>query len=142
MLNIEVKPLTTNSEVKDNTNTYNIDNAYVSIDKNKLILTPDAVKALNAIAGDRIAVNYWTVDSTKTFPVIGKAECFSDNSDGNRLTKSNTISFRGNQQEILKEYGDHFRLIPFNKYFAMEKVVTLIEIDEFKEEKQDLENLN
>lgn len=142
MLNIEVKPLTQASGLKDITITeYNVDEATVTVADNKLVLSKEAVKALGGIAGDRIAVNYWTVDNETTFPVIGKSECFGDSTGGNRLTKSNTVSFRGVQRDILLEYGSFFKLIRFNNYFKMEKVEVISENDLLEEEERDLANL-
>ena len=142
MLNIEVKPLTQASGLKDNTITeYTVDEATVTVANNKLVLSKEAVKALGGVAGDRIAVNYWTVNSETTFPVIGKAIYFSDPTGGNRLTKSNTVSFRGMQRDILLEYGSFFKLVRFNNYFKMEKVEVISENDLLEEEERDLANL-
>ena len=142
MLNIEVKPLTQVSDPKDITITeYNVDEATVTVADNKLVLSKEAVKALGGVAGDRITINYWTVDSEMTFPVIGKSECFGDSTGGNRLTKSNTVSFRGTQRDILLEYGSFFKLIRFNNYFKMEKVEVISENDLLEEEERDLANL-
>ena len=142
MLNIEVKPLTQVNSLKDITITdYNVDEATVTVADNKLVLSKEAVKALGGVAGDRIAVNYWTVDNETTFPVIGKSECFGDSTGGNRLTKSNTVSFRGVQRDILLEYGSFFKLIRFNNYFKMEKVDVISENDLLEEEERDLANL-
>ena len=142
MLNIEVKPLTQASGLKDITITeYNVDEATVTVADNKLVLSKEAVKALGGVAGDRIAVNYWTVDNETTFPVIGKSECFGDSTGGNRLTKSNTVSFRGVQRDILLEYGSFFKLIRFNTYFKMQKVDVISENDLLEEEERDLANL-
>lgn len=142
MLNIEVKPLTQASGLKDITITeYNVDEATVTVADNKLVLSKEAVKALGGVAGDRIAINYWTVDNETTFPVIGKSECFGDSTGGNRLTKSNTVSFRGVQRDILLEYGSFFKLIRFNNYFKMEKVEVISENDLLEEEERDLANL-
>lgn len=59
MLNIEVKPLTQASGLKDITIAeYNVDEATVTVADNKLVLSKEAVKALGGVAGDRIAVNY------------------------------------------------------------------------------------
>ena len=120
---------------------YNVDEATVTVADNKLVLSKEAVKALGGVAGDRIAINYWTVDNETTFPVIGKSECFGDSTGGNRLTKSNTVSFRGVQRDILLEYGSFFKLIRFNNYFKMEKVDVISENDLLEEEERDLANL-
>ena len=142
MLNIEVKPLAQASGLKDITITdYNVDEATVTVADNKLVLSKEAVKALGGVAGDRIAINYWTVDNETTFPVIGKSECFGDSTGGNRLTKSNTVSFRGVQRDILLEYGSFFKLVRFNNYFKMEKVDVISENDLLEEEERDLANL-
>ena len=142
MLNIEIKPLTQVSGSKDITVVdYNVDEATVTVANNKLVLSKEAVKALGGVAGDRITINYWTVDSETTFPVIGKSECFGDSTGGNRLTKSNTVSFRGTQRDILLEYGSFFKLIRFNNYFKMEKVEVISENDLLEEEERDLANL-
>ena len=120
---------------------YNVDEATVTVADNKLILSKEAVKALGGVAGDRITINYWTVNSETTFPVIGKSECFGDPTGGNRLTKSNTVSFRGMQRDILLEYGSFFKLVRFNNYFKMEKVNVISENDLLEEEERDLANL-
>ena len=59
MLNIEVKPLAQVSDSKDIAVVdYNVDEATVTVADNKLVLSKEAVKALEGVAGDRIAVNY------------------------------------------------------------------------------------
>lgn len=113
----------------------------IVVENNKLILSKDDVALLGAKADDRIAVNYYTVNSELTFPVIGKSECFTDKTDGNRLTKSNTVSFRGSQNEILSMYGTRFTLEPFKSYFKMVPVIEETENDTLSEEASDLENL-
>lgn len=117
------------------------DEPTIIVEDNKLILSKSAVKLLGAVAGDRIAVNYWTKDNSNTFPVIGKAEVFSDKDGGNRLTKSNTVSFRGSQKDILLEYGKLFKIEPFNNYFKMNPIEEITENSSLQEEEQDLDNL-
>lgn len=85
----------------------------VEVLDNKLKLSKAAIKLLGANAKDKIAVNYWTVDDELTFPVIGKAESFTDSDGGNVLTKSGTVSYRGQQRTILLEYGSLFTLETF-----------------------------
>ena len=65
----------------------------------------------------------------------------ADPTGGNRLTKSNTVSFRGMQRDILLEYGSFFKLVRFNNYFKMEKVEVTSENDLLEEEERDLANL-
>ena len=92
---------------------YNQNLATIKVENNRLVLSPESVKALNATVGDRITINYWNIDKETTFPLIGKSELFSDPTNGNKLTKSNTVSYRGTQNKILKEYGSLFKLVPF-----------------------------
>lgn len=117
------------------------DDAVVSVNNGKLCLTKAAVELLGVTTGDKIAINYWTQDNETTFPLIGKAELFADKDNGNRLTKSNTVSFRGMQEDILLEYGKFFKIEPFNKYFKMVKIEEVVENTNLDEEEQDLSNL-
>lgn len=108
--------------------------SFVSVLDSKLQLTADAVKLLEAEVGDRIAVNYYTVSNTETFPVIGKADAFTDSEGGNKLTKTNTVSFRGEQRKMLLEYGSEFKVVPFKqKMFKLEAI---------KQNDSDNENVN
>ena len=101
---------------------YNQNLATIKVENNRLVLSSEAVKALNATVGDRITINYWNINKETTFPLIGKSELFSDPTNGNKLTKSNTVSYRGTQNKILKEYGSLFKLIPFKTYFKLELI--------------------
>ena len=75
---------------------------------NKIIFSPAALEKLNAGVGDRLSINYWTIDNTTTYPIISKAEVFTDGTDGSKLTKSRTISFRGQQKDTLLKFGHAF----------------------------------
>lgn len=101
---------------------YNQNLATIKVENNRLVLSSEAIKALNAIVGDRITINYWNINKETTFPLIGKSELFSDPTNGNKLTKSNTVSYRGTQNKILKEYGSLFKLVPFKTYFKLELI--------------------
>ena len=87
----------------------------VEVGENKLIISPEALRLINATPGDRITVNYIQKSKELTIPVIGKAEIFSDPDAGNKLTKSNTVSFKGKQRTILLEYGSVFTLTETHK---------------------------
>lgn len=85
----------------------------VEVKENKLVISPKAVSLLQCISGDRISVNYVQDGNELTFPVIGKSLVFADQDSGNRLTKSNTVSFRGFQRNLLLKYGNIFTLEEF-----------------------------
>ena len=73
----------------------------------KLQFTSDSIKKLKAEVGDRIAINYWYVGPYDVYPIISKAELF-DGVDGNKLKKSKTIPFRGEQRDTLLKFGTNF----------------------------------
>ena len=106
----------------------------MEVQENKLKFGKTALSLIGATANDRIAINYWTVNNQETFPIIGKSEAFTDGSDGCRLTKSGTMSYRGQQRTILLEYGNLFTLEEFKP--GIFKLISL------EDEKNDLENLN
>ena len=58
----------------------------IEVEDNKLKLYPPALEKLQAVANDRISVQYISLGVGKSAPVIGKAEVFTDRMDGNRLT--------------------------------------------------------
>lgn len=105
------------SEAITNIKVMNIPNKYDDIDlpvielsNNKLIISPKAIELMSVKYGDRISVNYVQVNNEITFPVIGKAEIFASHDAGNRITKINTVSFKGVQSSILSKYGILFQL--------------------------------
>lgn len=114
---------------------------YLEVEDNKLKLGKEAIQLLEAVPGDRIQVNYWTVNNQETFPVIGKAGVFTDPEGGNCLTKSNTVSFRGHQRTVLLEYGNMFKLEPFKE--GMFKLTSVSElVDSLETETKELEDIN
>ena len=118
-----------------------LESATIEVLDNKLKLSKAAVDMLGAAANDKVTINYWTVDNELTFPVIGKAEAFTDSDGGNRLTRSNTISYRGQQRDILLEYGSLFTLESFKDgIFKLNKVK--IEDDSLNNETIDLQDLD
>ena len=85
----------------------------VEVKENKLVLSPKAISVLQSVHGDRISINYVQDGNELTFPIIGKSSVFADQDSGNRLTKSNTVSFRGFQRDLLLKYGTIFILEEF-----------------------------
>lgn len=85
----------------------------VLLDDSKLNLTGSAITKLGATAGDRISINYWTVDNKTTYPIISKSDVFTDGADGNKLTKKGTVSFKGQQRTSLLKFGSMFTFSEF-----------------------------
>lgn len=123
----------------------NLDLPIVELGDSKLIMSPKAIELLSAQIGDRISVNYIQKNNELTFPVIGKSEVFTDKEVGNKLSKTNTVSFRGSQKTCLSQYGNLFKLEALRPgVFKMVKIEEseLSEADpEFKEETEILNTI-
>jgi len=85
----------------------------LEVEDNKISLTANAIEKLNVVAGDRVAINYWTVDNQTTYPIISKAEVFTDGADGLKVTKKGTFSFKGQQRTSLLKFGNLFKFTEF-----------------------------
>lgn len=77
----------------------------VNLTDNKLILTQGAADLLGVNPDDKVAVKY---DKDKN-PIIGSDTSFGTQT-GNRLTKSLTVSYKGDKYNRLITYGDTFKL--------------------------------
>lgn len=75
---------------------------------NKYSLNNAAIELLGAEEGDKIDIKY-EVKNKKHKPVIGTADSFGTKG-GNKLTKSNTVSYRGKNNDELSEYGTEFTI--------------------------------
>lgn len=82
----------------------------ITLDSSKLILTTGAVELMNICADCRVDIKYKKKDKTSV-PVIGTDAAFGTKG-GNKLTKTNTVSFRGSANTKLAEFGTTFKLEP------------------------------
>ena len=80
---------------------------------NKLILDPSLVNKLKAKPGDRIEIGYRERDGLLR-PIISIGE------NGNKLTKSNTVSFRGVQHNTLAQFGSNFWVVEIDDLLELE----------------------
>ena len=103
-----------NVVVRNLTSTKSNNKATVEVKENKLVISPKAVSLLGCAVGNRISIQYYQQSNELTFPVIARSSVFADEDNGNKLTKSNTVSFRGFQRDILLRYGSTFSLEQFN----------------------------
>ena len=76
------------------------------LEDNKYVLNTAAVELLGVEADDRIDIKFEKRDKVR-IPVIGCNTAFGTQG-GNRLTKSNTVSYRGKNHDLLEEYGTVF----------------------------------
>ena len=82
----------------------------ITLEAKKLVLTQGAVDALNPCEDCRIDIKYKKKDK-KSVPIIATDVTFKTKG-GNKLTKSNTVSYRGSANEKLSAYGTTFKLEP------------------------------
>lgn len=83
------------------------DEPKVRLESNKLLLNSKAADALGVVYGHRIILKY-TVEGDRRIPMIGTDEAWDEEGNGNKVTKANTVPYRGNQNTILAEYGTEF----------------------------------
>jgi len=102
----EVKKKTTTTRKKDVVKELE-DRVLIVREEGKLIFNNRAMTDMNLEAGDRIVIKYEQGDK-KLFPVIGTDLAFNEEGTGNKMTKSQTISYKGNQNMVLAEFGDEF----------------------------------
>lgn len=104
----EVKKKTTTTRKKDVVK--ELENQVLIIrEEGKLIFNNRAIADMNLEAGDRVVIKYEQGDK-KLFPVIGTDLAFNEEGTGNKMTKSQTISYKGNQNMVLAEFGDEFTI--------------------------------
>ena len=84
------------------------------LEDNKFKLNSAALKLMeiDAESGAKLDIKYEDNGGRST-PVLGTDEVFGTKG-GNKLTKTNTVAFRGVKNEELSKYGREFTLIPYN----------------------------
>lgn len=83
----------------------------ITLTDNKYILNESAANLIGVKWEDRLDIKYQLIDKIR-FPIIGKDTAWGTKS-GNKLTKSLTVSCRGNANSLLFEYGDTFSITPW-----------------------------
>lgn len=101
---------TSKSSSKSSSKVDNNPDPIVTLDSNKLILTQGAVDLLQVCEDCRIDIKY-EKKGKKAVPIIGTDAAFGTKA-GNKLTKSNTVSYRGAANDKLAAYGTIFKLEP------------------------------
>ena len=86
--------------------------AIITLESNKLVFNNKAVSDLKIAYEDRIIIK-WVAEGKKMVPIIGKDISFDEEGAGNKVTKSNTVTYKGNANTILSEYGTEFSLKPY-----------------------------
>lgn len=76
------------------------------VEDNKVILNQKLIDLLQLNPGDSITVSYMKVPDVGFNPVLGKSETLGIK--GNKLTKSNSFSYRGKAHDELIKFGTEF----------------------------------
>lgn len=98
----ETKKVTSSKKIDENPE------PRLTLEDNKYVLSTAAVELLGVEPDDRIDIKFEKRNKTRV-PIIGCNTAFGTQG-GNRLTKSNTVSYRGKNHELLEEFGNVFSL--------------------------------
>lgn len=84
----------------------------ITLEATKLAFNNKAVADMEIEYEDRIVIK-WEKNGKILFPIIGKDIAFDEEGSGNKVTKSNTIGYKGKQNAVLAEFGDEFTIEPY-----------------------------
>lgn len=85
----------------------------ITLEANKYVLNKAAAILMGVEWENRLDIKYQPVEKGgMMFPIIGTDTAWKTKS-GNKLTKSLTVSCRGNANELLSKYGDTFTVTPW-----------------------------
>lgn len=90
--------------------------ALLTLEPTKLILNNKLVKDMGIVYGNRVFITYAQKGNKKNkilFPCISKED--NEESLGNKITKTNTVAFKGKQNAVLAEYGTEFTIEPYTE---------------------------
>lgn len=108
---VEQKKKTTRSSTKVKEEVVLEDEAVITLEPAKLAFNNKAVADMNLQYQDRVVIKYKPISgSKKPTPLIGKDIDWKEEGTGNKLTKTNTLSYRGKANTILADFGSKFGL--------------------------------
>jgi hypothetical protein len=81
--------------------------AIITLEAAKLVFNNKAVADMELSYEDRVFIK-WETYKKSLIPIIGK-----DEENGNKLTKTNTVGYKGKQNAVLAEYGNKFTIEPY-----------------------------
>lgn len=85
----------------------------ITLESNKYILNNSVASLMGVKWEDRLDIKYQPIEKGGLmFPIIGTDVSWKTKS-GNKITKSLTVSCRGNANELLSKYGDTFTVTPW-----------------------------
>ena len=105
----------------------------ITREDSKLTFNNKALEVLGVDAGDRVLIKL-EKKKNKFIPVIASSEVWDNPDQGNKLTKSNTVAFKGKQNDALAEFGSKFILTEYKEgIFALESQDNDQKIDTIEE---------
>lgn len=128
--NSDLKPTKEVKELKDD------GDPKLYLEDNKYRLSNSAVLLMGLNEDSKLIIKYENRGS-ESIPIIGTNVAFKVSS-GNKLTKSNTVSCRGNNNDALKRHGTEFKVV---KHPTKEGLFVLESLDKPNLEKGD-ENIS
>lgn len=86
----------------------------LTLEANKLVFNNKTVAVMEIEYEDRIVIKWEPKEpkSKQLIPVIGKDISFDEEGSGNKVTKANSIGYKGKQNAILSEIGGVFTIEP------------------------------
>jgi len=84
----------------------------ITLEATKLIFNNKAVADMGIEYEDRIVIKWEQLNKT-LIPIIGKDISFDEEGSGNKVTKANSIGYKGKQNAVLAEIGEQFTIVPF-----------------------------
>lgn len=88
--------------------------AILTLEPTKLVLNNKLISDLGIIYGDRIVIKFEQQGEKKKkilIPCICKED--GEEGTGNKITKTNTVAYKGKQNAVLAEFGSEFTIEPF-----------------------------
>ncbi|MGV8961921.1 MAG: hypothetical protein ACOH2V_00890 [Candidatus Saccharimonadaceae bacterium] len=85
----------------------------ITLEATKLVFNSKSIADMEIEYEDRIVIKWEMQDKTKLIPIIGKDSAFDEEGSGNKITKTNTVGYRGKQNVVLAELGSEFTIEPF-----------------------------
>lgn len=105
------KKKATTKKIKD-VATDNATDSIITLEPNKLIFNSKAISEMEIEYEDRIVIK-WEKEGKKMIPIIGKDLAFDEEGSGNKVTKSNSIAYKGKANAVLSELGTEFSIVAY-----------------------------
>lgn len=82
-------------------------------EEGKLVLSPELIDLLEPVDDEiRVSIRYEKIDGATITPFFGTDASFKVK-NGNKVTKSGTVAYRGKANEVLAEFGERFDLVEY-----------------------------